>query len=51
MSEHQIVMELVKLKKEIPRQTYRTIFGQIKSGDVQGAEVGIQRLKRKLGKQ
>ena len=50
MSENQIIMELVKLKKEIPRQTYRTIMGQLKAGDVNGAKVGIERLKRKLSK-
>lgn len=36
------------LKGKIPRNTYKTILGQIKAGDVKGAETGIKRIKEKL---
>ncbi len=48
-----IYYELLSIKKEIPRNTYKTILGQIKTGDIQGATIGIKRIKekRKMKKQ
>lgn len=43
-----IYRELALIKYKIPRQTYKTIIGQIKAGDVGGATVGIERLKRRI---
>ena len=40
--------ELVTIKKQIPVNTYKTILGQIISGDVKGAQTGIRRMKEKL---
>lgn len=42
--------ELVTIKNQIPVNTYRTILGQIRSGDVKGAQTGIRRMKEKLGR-
>lgn len=39
------------MKPYIPMQTYRTIAGQIRAGDVRGASIGIDRLKKKLAKE
>lgn len=44
-----IYYELNSLKGKIPKNTYKTILGQLNSGDVKGAAVGIKRLKEKLG--
>lgn len=41
-----IYAELLCLKNKIPRNTYKTILGQLKAGDVKGASVGIERLKK-----
>lgn len=46
----EIFNELEKLKPDTPINTYRTILGQIKAGDVAGAKVGIERIKRRLAK-
>ena len=43
-----IVKELNVIRNCIPRQTYKTILGQIRAGDIKGAAVGIERLKIKL---
>lgn len=40
-----IYAELLTLKNKIPRNTYKTILGQIKAGDIKGASIGIERLK------
>ena len=40
--------ELVTIKEQIPVSTYKTILGQIRSGDVKGAQTGIRRMKEKL---
>lgn len=44
-----IYTEFNFLKGKIPRNTYKTILGQLKAGDIKGASVGIKRLKEKLG--
>ena len=46
--EERLFQELRRIEHRIPQQTYKTIIGQIKAGDVAGAEVGIYRLKRRL---
>lgn len=43
-----VIRELKRLKKRIPRQTYRTIVGQIRSGDMEGAATGVERIKNRL---
>lgn len=40
--------ELDGIKKHIPYNTYKTILGQMKSGEVEAARVGIARIKNKL---
>ena len=40
-----VYYELLELKNKIPKQTYKTILGQIKAGDLKGALKGIERLK------
>lgn len=42
------IKELNVIRNLIPRQTYKTILGQIRAGDIKGAAVGIERLKIKL---
>ena len=46
-----VIKELNLIKNHIPKQTYKTIKGQIKSGDIVGARVGIERIKMKLAKE
>lgn len=48
---NQVIKELNTIKGRIPQQTYKTIIGQIKAGDLGGAEVGVARLKRRLAKE
>lgn len=43
--------ELNAMKARIPQQTYRTLIGQMRAGDLGGATVGINRLKKKLAKE
>lgn len=43
-----IYFELHSLKRKIPRNTYKTILGQLNAGDVIGAKTGIKRIKEKL---
>lgn len=43
-----IYLELNSLKGKIPRNTYKTILGQLNSGDVKGAAIGIKRIKERL---
>ncbi|MBR5943550.1 MAG: hypothetical protein IKZ94_01215 [Lachnospiraceae bacterium] len=45
------IKELNMIKARIPKQTYLTIIGQMRAGDLGGATVGIERLKRKLAKE
>ena len=46
--EKRLMEELKLIKHRIPWQTYKTIIGQIKAGDLSGAEVGIGRLKKRI---
>lgn len=48
--EERLMKELNRMKHKIPWQTYKTIIGQMKSGDMSGAEVGIARLKRRIAR-
>ena len=43
-----IYLELNSLKGKIPRNTYKTIPGQLNAGDVKGASTGIKRIKESL---
>lgn len=43
--------ELRSLKEKIPKNTYQSIKGQILSGNVEGANIGIYRIKRELAKE
>ena len=45
---NELIKELNTIKPYIPQNTYRTIQGQIKSGNVNGARVGVERLKKRL---
>ena len=49
--DNKIIKQLNSIKADIPWQTYKTIRGQIRAGDIEGARVGIGRLKRRLGKE
>ena len=49
--EREVIRELNTIKWKIPRQTYKTIIGQIKAGDIGGATVGIERLKRRIARE
>ncbi len=42
--------ELDSIKKQIPVNTYKTILGQLRAGDVKGAQTGIKRIKEKISK-
>ena len=42
--------ELDCIRKHIPYNTYKTILGQMKAGQVEAAKVGIERLKKKLNR-
>ena len=46
-----VIKELNTIKARISQQTYRTIVGQVRAGDLGGATVGINRLKAKLAKE
>ena len=45
------IKELNAIKARIPQQTYKTIIGQMRAGDLGGATVGINRLKKKLARE
>lgn len=49
--ESMLIRELNSIKPRIPINTYRTIIGQIRTGDLGGATVGINRLKSKLSRE
>ena len=51
MTEEYVFGELSKLKRKIPRNTYKTIVGQIKAKDYEGAITGIARIKAKMRKE
>lgn len=42
-----LIKDINMMKRYIPQNTYRTLMGQIKAGDVNGATVGVERLKRR----
>lgn len=48
--EEKLIKEVKIIKHKIPWQTYKTLIGQIKAGDLNGAEVGIGRLKRRIAR-
>ena len=48
---NEAIKELNTIKARIPQQTYRTIIGQMRAGDLGGATVGIERLKKKLARE
>lgn len=43
----ELMKELDSIKRYIPYNTFRTIKGQIKSGNVDAARTGINRIKKK----
>lgn len=43
----ELMKELNSIKKYIPYNTYRTIKGQMKSGNVEAARMGISRIKKR----
>ena len=45
----ELMKELNSIKKYIPYNTYRTIKGQMKSGNVEAARTGIRIKKRAEG--
>ena len=47
----ELMKELNSIKKYIPYNTFRTIKGQIKSGNVDAARTGINRIKKKAAGQ
>lgn len=49
--EQELIKELNTIKARIPQQTYRTIIGQMHAGDLGGATVGVERLKRRLARE
>jgi hypothetical protein len=49
--ERELIRELNTIKARIPQQTYRTIIGQMRAGDLGGATVGVERLKRRLARE
>lgn len=49
--EHELIKELNQIRARIPKQTYRTIIGQMRAGDLGGATVGVERLKRKIARE
>lgn len=40
--------ELDAIRKYIPSNTYRTIWGQMKAGQVEAARVGIERIRKRV---
>ncbi len=48
---NEMMRELNTIKHKIPWQTYRTIIGQMRAGDLGGATVGIERLKRRIARE
>lgn len=45
-----IYQELQKIRDRIPRNTYKTILGQLRAGDMIGAAMGVKRLQRQLAR-
>lgn len=51
MSEAEVYSRLKGLKGKIKPNTYRTIVGQIKAGNLGPALVGIERLEKRIRKE
>ena len=47
----ELMKELNSIKKYIPYNTYHTIKGQMKSGNVEEARTGINRIKKRTEEQ
>ena len=47
----ELMKELNSIKKYIPYNTYHTIKGQMKSGNVEAARTGINRTKKRTEEQ
>ena len=45
-----IYQELQRIRDRIPRNTYKTILGQLRAGDMIGAAMGVKRLQRQIAK-
>lgn len=45
-----VYKELQKIRDRIPRNTYKTILGQLRAGDMVGAAMGVKRLQRQIAK-
>lgn len=43
-----IYKELQAIRDRIPRNTYKTILGQLRAGDMIGAAMGVKRLQRQI---
>lgn len=48
MDKDKVLHDLQGIRRKITPQAYRTIQGQIRAGDLNGASVGIERIKRKM---
>ena len=48
---NELMRELDVIKPFIPRQTYLTIMGQMRAGDLGGATVGISRLRWRISRE
>ena len=48
---NEAIKELNAIKARIPQQTYRTIIGQMRAGDLGGARIVKKRIKKKLAKE
>lgn len=44
----EFIRELDSYVGKLPKQTIKTIKGQVKAGDLHGAKVGFDRVKRRL---
>lgn len=49
--EEKLMKDLEAIKHKIPWQTYKTIIGQMRAGDVKGAAIGIDRLKMRIARE
>lgn len=45
---HEFIRELESYIGKLPKQTIRTIKGQVKSGDLEGARIGFSRIKKRV---
>ena len=47
---NEVKRELEGIRKGISYNTYKTILGQMKAGQVEAARVGIERIKKKVNR-